>query len=141
MSQFKKLFRKIFLTKEILSQQGELHFRRWRIFETPTLSLYYHQIFRSDEDRHCHSHPWNFASLILSGGYHEYDQTDNLGYKEFLPGSLNYHQAEDFHHLSLLEPTTTLVLTFGTRREWGYYVDGKMIPHQEYRHLKRQGKV
>ncbi len=130
------LFRKFFLAKEIISQEGELHFRRWRILKTPIVSLYYHQIFKTDEDRHAHSHPWNFISLILSGGYWEQDQFGTM--KKLLPGNLNYHRAEDFHRLSLLEPTTSLVLTFGKPRSWGYYVNGDIIPNQQYRALKKK---
>lgn len=65
------LFKILFLAKEIKSKTGELHFRRYRLFWTPWFALYIHRIYKADEDPYPHSHPWNFISLILNGGYIE----------------------------------------------------------------------
>jgi hypothetical protein len=46
------------------------YMRRW-IFQTPWGTIHLHHILRSDGDRAFHDHPWNFTSILLSGGYTE----------------------------------------------------------------------
>ena len=59
------LIRKLFLVKEIKSKAGEVYFRRWRIISTPLIKIYFHGIYKADEDAHLHNHPWNFISIIF----------------------------------------------------------------------------
>ena len=133
-----KFLRKWFLVKEIVSQSGVVYFRRWRLFFCPYFALYIHQILCSDQDSYPHSHPWKFVSLILSGGYweelwkHTKDQNCVMERrfwistkKAYWPGNILYRNRESFHHITLLKPTTTLVLTLGKHKEWGYLIDGK----------------
>lgn len=42
------------------------------LLKTPWFTLRFHRILRSDEGRDFHDHPWEFSSLILSGGYVEH---------------------------------------------------------------------
>jgi hypothetical protein len=65
----KKIIKKLFLAKEIISKEGVLHFRRWRIIECLLFNIYIHKIYVKDND--LHDHPWNYFSLILSGSYIE----------------------------------------------------------------------
>lgn len=51
------IIRKFFLVKEIISKEGEVHFRRYRLLATPWFNIYIHNIRRSDEDIHMHDHP------------------------------------------------------------------------------------
>lgn len=136
----KKLFRKLFMVKEIKSKSGELHFRRYRIFWTPWFALYIHRIYKADEDEHMHSHPWTFfMSYVLSGGYVE---ATNLIGKEYLvktAGSIGGRWWHEYHRLPyIIEPTTTLVMTFGNEK-WGYQVNGQHCDHALYRKLKHAG--
>jgi hypothetical protein len=143
------IFRTLFLVKEIKSKSGELHFQRWRIFWTPWFAIYIHRILRSDEDLHPHSHPWKFISLILFGGYNEELYIGQLDQVSIVPRiiftkTINFYQPlslikrdqKSFHHITLVKPTTTLVLTYGKRIDWGYLVDGKFVEHKEYRKNK-----
>lgn len=62
---------KLFKRRDIIID-NELYLRRW--FITPRSwkkRVFLHCILRPDEDRHLHDHPWNFATLVLKGGYDE----------------------------------------------------------------------
>jgi hypothetical protein len=132
------------LVKEIKSREGDLHFRRWRLFYTPWFAIYIHGIYRSDQDRDPHSHPWNFLSLILWGCYSEYfcgaDGQYKARYRRI--GSVVGHTRKSYHSLNVnLAPVYTLVFTFGRHQEWGYLVHGEHIRHDIYRSLKNVGPV
>jgi hypothetical protein len=137
---------KLLLVKEILSKEGKVHFRRFRLAETPWFNLYLHEIRRSDEDRHMHDHPWHFKSLILWGKYMErtslYPKFDSLVFEQFQPGDVVHHHASDVHKITLKSPVVwTLVLTSGRKRMWGYRTAKGWIDFKTYRQLKRDGQL
>lgn len=131
-----KLFQKV---KEIKSKAGELHFERFAIIETSKFSIYIHKIYKADKDIHLHSHPWNFFSLILKGGYVEHwrkDQNSGFTDKEFL--SFGKADRNYFHKIAKIikGPVTTFFVTWGEAKNWYYMVDDKRIPHIQYRIIK-----
>lgn len=134
-------FKKIFLVKEIVSKTGILVFRRWRLISTSKFSIFFHQIYESDADRHCHNHRWNFLSLILKGGYLE--EEPSRAFKLHRAGTINIRSHDQFHKLILTsKPTWTLVITGPTiTPSWGYWVNGQEIDHQTYRQLKNEGSL
>src|SRR5688572_9771849 len=136
------------LIKDIKSKAGIQHFKRWNILSTPWFRIYLHEISRADEDFHLHSHPWHFISLILKGGYSEKWISERES-KHIMPYKMKYElishhrwnilfrKAGDFHKIIDIKPSTkTLVFTFGKKRPWGFYVDGKVISNDEYRKMK-----
>lgn len=149
----REVIRYFFLVKEIVSKEGKVHFRRWRILATPWFNIYVHNIMRSDEEAHPHDHPWNFLSFILKGGYteewlHFYEDKAYQNGAPLLksvrrPGSFVYHDAKDFHKLTLLKDGAwTLVFTFGKRRpSWGFQTELGWLEHKTYRELKHEGKL
>jgi len=139
MSYSMNLLRKLFLTREIKSQEGALHFQRWRLLQTPWFAIYIHRIYRHDEDVHCHDHPWSFVSIILGGGY-DVTYPGWLGWTS--PFIVSVNKSTKFHQITRLHkvPTTTLVFTGPRNREWGYDVDGEWVHHKEYRSRKRAGE-
>jgi len=133
----KNLFKGLFLTREVRSRSGELHFQRWRLLNVGLFSIYIHRIFKADEDKHEHSHPWPFFGKILKGGYIE----ERNGRGELrTPGDWFYVSTDQFHKITrLFRTTTTLVLAGPRVAEWGYSVDNSMVPNAEYRELKNAG--
>lgn len=145
-------FKKLFLIKEIKSQLGELHFQRYRIIETKWFNIYVHYIAKSDEDKHMHDHPWDFISIILWGGYAEIlkkvwwkttNEIEKIEYnvKTYKPISIIHRPANDFHQITLLKPTFTLVFTGPRKRTWGYltvsdWTGYKWIDNVTYRNMK-----
>ena len=122
------------MTKEIQNKEGEIHFRRWAIFECRFFNIYIHRIYKHDEDNDPHNHPWRFWSWILKGGYVEevkntkdYGSNQGRGTRVYYRNLWNiayrnFHQFHKITRLSHREPVTTLVLT-GPRRDdpWGYW--------------------
>ena len=93
----------------------------------PYPNIFIHKIYKSDEDRDPHDHPWNYLTVILSGGYWEYRPYFNdkgLQVAEFGtwrgPGSIIWRRATDLHRLEMSEPTTTLFIHGWRKREWGF---------------------
>lgn len=127
--------------KEIRSKSGELHFIRWKIFSIGNFSVNIHKICKADEDKHLHNHPWNFMSIVLKGGYIERLQSGKANLRTFLNTAIR--RAEKFHKIDEMVTKTVYTLNFmwGERKEWGYDVGGKFVQHEEYRNLKREGKL
>lgn len=143
MNLFSRIIRKLFLVKEIVSQMGKVHFRRYRLLSTPWFNIYIHHILSSDLDVDPHDHPFSFHSLILKGAYQElckYEPYFDEGFHccKHYAGQVVVHKAEDAHKITLLTPDVwTLVVTSGRTRDWGYRLsDGTWVQHQEYRRLK-----
>lgn len=132
-----QLIHKIFLEKEIMSKAGVLHFRRWRILSTPWFGVYIHRIYKADDDKYLHDHPWDYWSMVLTGSYNEETETSprpGHGKENMLvPGSCNSRRGEQFHKIKSLnsKSVTTLFITGKRRRDWGYKV-GKYWVHNEY---------
>jgi hypothetical protein len=141
-----RLIRKLLLVKEIVSKEGVLHFRRYRLLQTPWLAIYVHQICKSDDDLFPHDHPWSFASCILEGAYQEDawypPHFDVRCSNTYYSGDVIEHEAEDAHKLTLISKEVwTLVFTSGRERLWGYQTKGGWVDFQTYRQLKNEGKL
>lgn len=122
-----------------------------RYYLTPkifNLRLCIHKFLRSDNDRHYHDHPWNYISLILKGHYVEHFPTPFFSFGNLYrvdctihygPGDILRKKKEHKHWVELINPLTgitkpcwTLILFYGKRRDWGFWVEDKFVPHEEY---------
>lgn len=131
-----KLFQKV---KEIRSKEGELYFQRFAIFEIQNFaSLYIHKIYKADKDKHLHTHPWNFASVILKGSYVE--QTDDA-FRLKSPGTFSFAGRHFFHKIWEIKsgPVISLFFVYGKYKPW-YYSLGK-VESAEYRKLKNENNL
>lgn len=104
------------------------YMHRWYL-QTPWFTVRLHHILRSDEARALHDHPWDFCSLLLSGGYLEVRQDVVKWWPRF---SIVRRRAEDLHRLVIPKPVWTLVITGPKRREWGF-----RLPTGEWIHWKK----
>jgi hypothetical protein len=124
---------------EIRSKEGVLHFRRWRLIETSFFRLYVHELHQSDKDAHLHSHPWNFITWVIKGGYTE--ELENSSFRKIERFQLATHNAEDFHRITLDHfPSYTLFIAYGEGRPWGYRTELGMMPNDDYRKCKGMNK-
>lgn len=92
-------------------------------------NIYLHRIIGPDEPV-MHDHPWQFRSVILSGGYLEVTP-NGTRYR----GVDNSHtrQAADRHYIQSVMPDTwTLVITGPVVREWGFWINGRWVHHRDY---------
>lgn len=132
-----KLLNKLFLIREIKSQKGVIHFRRWRLISTPWFSIFIHEINEPDKDAHMHDHPWNFIGIILKGGYVELTENGEA-HKSWI----SFNKAEKFHKIkSLYCKTYTMVITGSRYREWGYNTENGWLDNITYRILKNNRKI
>lgn len=133
-SLMERILMKVFRFKDIRKEvDGEmsLYMRRFYIFKVFGYAAFIHKIYRSDEDRFMHDHPWPFVTVILKNGY-----------REEIPGrtrlitapAIVKHSATDLHRLHLLEgnPTWSIFLHGRRCREWGFQTDEGWVHHMEY---------
>lgn len=105
--------------------------------------VYLHRIDRADEDRHCHNHPYNFGSLILSGGYCQAVWTpDGVKNQWFKPLQWSHMPRSLFHRVQYLPDWKCWTLFFagkphwmpdGKTHKWGFVVDGQFVDWLTYR--------
>ena len=126
--------------REIKSKDGTLHFKRWRIISTKWFSVFVHLIAKEDGDEYLHDHPWNFSSLILSGGYKEQyatsiDEIGNPKTRDRKPFSFRHYDAYSPHKvIEVFGRSYSLVFVGRRFREWGYQKpDGSFMTNKEYR--------
>ena len=103
-------------------------------------NVFLHKFLKSDPDD-VHDHPWPYATIILKGGYYEWiPQFNNAGEKigEIAkwraPGHFRFCSATSYHRIEL-DPGVecwTLFMPGPQKREWGFLVKNKWIPHGEY---------
>lgn len=107
-------------------------------FETPYMTQYSLSFFPrlrlniiDDGDFEMHTHPWNFTSIILYGGYKE---TTPDGTKTFKPGAINRVQWHQFHALKLLKNKCVTILFTSKPIVKGiqFMVDGKVVDEFPY---------
>lgn len=133
------------LVKKIVSKSGDLHFCRWAILECSWFNIYIHLLCKSDEDKHLHSHPWWFMSMVLLGEYEEQLLTQNEGYDSWkivkaLPFIPRFRRTNQYHKIQLDNPVLSLVITGPKQNWWGYWLSvNRQVDNAEYRVLKEKG--
>jgi hypothetical protein len=77
-----------------------------------------------------HDHPWDFKSLILSGGYTE--MTPN-GPVQHSAGDVYSRRATDLHYITEVQANTwTMIFTGPTLRDWGFLHNDQWISHADF---------
>jgi len=109
-------------------------------------NIFLHKFLKSDPDD-VHDHPWNYASLILKGGYWEWlPMFDDQGKKVAEvkkwrgTGTFRFGKMNTYHRIELDPDVTAWTLFFvGPRkREWGFLVNNKWIHYETYLNEKKQ---
>ena len=94
-----------------------------------------HKILVSDLDD-LHDHPWNYATLILKGGYYEHTPEGKFWRG---PGHFRFCKASSLHRLELDKdedgnelPCWSLFYMGRKQQEWGFIKNGKWIHNEKY---------
>jgi hypothetical protein len=94
-------------------------------------SICIHNFHRGDEDPSAHDHPFSFYSLVLIGGYREFNEDGEFIIRK--PLSLTYRPATHRHRV---EPLTrhcwTLCIKTKVDRVWGFWTNGTFTPWKDY---------
>jgi hypothetical protein len=133
----------LFKTKEFLSPAGKPYIRRHILIENRWFAVYVNELLWPDEVAgDAHTHPWSFATLVLSGGYREkIHETDGREHERYhRRGSfmaLNRHKA---HWITKIEPRTkTLFLAGPLHDDWGFITPQGFVYWRGY--LKKLGEA
>jgi hypothetical protein len=99
------------------------------------ISLCIHYFHRGDEDPDPHDHPFSFWSLVLIGGYREFNQDGTSIIRK--PLSIAYRPATHRHRLApLTKRCWTICLKTKVDRVWGFWQNGNFIPWHDYLRAK-----
>jgi hypothetical protein len=106
------------------------YLRRWSMKKRSKLAnQYLHNILSADEPI-LHDHPWNFRSMILTGGYIEVTPEAEFHRNA---GDVYDKEATDLHYIRHVEPNTwTMIFTEKTIRNWGFMLDDKWVAHEDF---------
>ena len=116
-----------------------LYLRRFYIKKWGKRRLFLHYFARGDDDRHLHTHPWNFRTFILNKGYHE--ELKN-GKKYFRPALTLFPKRPSTwaHKVHLTNgPCWTMFMPGKKCRTWGFLTEKGEIPFYEY--LDNEGAI
>lgn len=110
----------------ILGPTGQRYLERHHLSEL----VRYHHILDDDRQPDLHDHPWDFTSMLLTGGYRE---TTTAGTTEHWAPTVVVRDAEEPHRLELLDgPMWTLVATGPARRRWGFHTGDGWVHWSRY---------
>lgn len=120
-------------------KEDEIYLDRLRLVQTPLFGIYLHKIYKPDEDRAVHDHPWGFGSLVLRGGYTEWfvERPDlRLVFKTQTWKRWSFHRMStgSAHQIKTVLPkTVTLVIVGRKKRDWGFWpATGDFVRWQDY---------
>lgn len=112
------------------------------LLQNKDIAVRVHHILKSDDDRALHTHPWNYWSVILKGGYWEvtaeYDAGGffkRLNRKWYGPGSFIRRSSTSLHRLEIEEGSScwTLFITFKYKHSWGFVANlDNLIHYKKY---------
>lgn len=100
------------------------------------LEVCLHKILRSDDDW-LHNHPSSYLSIILAGSYLEH--TPSGAYLR-RPGHIRVRGRDSLHRLELVNGPVWTIFVMLQRTpgpsEWGFLVNGRMVPHETHLGIK-----
>ena len=119
--------------RDEIGHDQDPYMRKWFAW-CPWFGIRVHNILRSDPDVHLHDHPWDFVSILLTGGYTEVLPVGggSVAFRLWPRWSVVRRKAEDLHCLLVSRPLWTLVLTGPKRKSWGFQTGQGMIPWRKY---------
>lgn len=119
---------KLYKKKVIYKEDNKPYLIRYTLLTSRLFSIKIHNILLSDYDCQ-HDHPWSFFTIILKGGYVEYNPK---GSRLYGAGSILYRPAKYIHRLDIFQSTWTFVITFKKVREWGFWTNNGFVKWFNY---------
>jgi len=132
---------------------NEPYLERYYLFlkdrEKFPFNVFLHKFQKGDPDD-VHDHPWPYATLIVKGGYYEWVPVFNsIGQKiseQRLwrgPGHFRICKPNSFHRIELKDGVTawTIFMPGPHKREWGFLVNNKWIPHDKYLQYRKRNAI
>jgi hypothetical protein len=108
-------------------------------------NVYLHCMYKDDDDRALHDHPWHSVSWCLKGRLYEISKGNMPGVDAIgiiRPSFLPRVRAASFaHRLEVPEPSVTLFCTGPVVREWGFHCPKGWVPWRQFVDSRDSGKV
>lgn len=109
---------------ECLGDPACPYMRRW-VINAGLFSIRLHQWYRSDDKRFMHDHAWDFATIVLRGGYTDVSEH---GRDALRAGSVRFRKAEHRHYVEVpADGCLSLLICMKPRRNWGFWVKGRLL--------------
>ena len=118
---------------------NEPYLVRWYLFlkdrKNFPFNVTLHKVLKSDEPV-LHDHPWNWGTLIISGGYYEHTPEGTFWRG---PGTIRTRSSTDLHWLELKDdkPCWTLFWHGRRKRTWGFQTEDGWMDYRTF--LKNRG--
>lgn len=111
---------------------GQCYMKRYHLINNRKFGIRLHHIRLPDYGKELHDHPFDFVSIVVKGWYIE-----KLMHGPFVRHALGlprYRKAESAHVITDVSKggVWTLVFRGPIRRSWGFWQNGKWVPHSEY---------
>jgi hypothetical protein len=132
---------------------NEPYLERYYLFlkdrEKFPFNVFLHKVLKGDQDD-VNDNPWPYATLIVKGGYYEWVPVFNsIGQKiseQRLwrgPGHFRICKPNSFHRIELKDGVTawTIFMPGPHKREWGFLVNNKWIPHDKYLQYRKRNAI
>lgn len=118
-----------FWVRRLIGDGKTTYIDRLTILLTPWFSIKLHRIYRPDQQRELHDHPWTFLSIVLWGHYLE-----DTPHGPRRCWWWNWKRAEDSHSIreTSRTPVWTLLFTGPRRRIWGFYAKNGWVAWDQY---------
>lgn len=103
--------------------------RRWKVELLGGWSLRLHHWVDGDPENYQHAHPWDFVTVVLSGGYD--DVADDRPTDVVRAPAIRYRGRDWRHSVVGVRPRTwTVVLTGPKLRPWRFWIDGREVERE-----------
>lgn len=105
--------------------------RRWRFSAGSLFSIRLHHWVKGDPEPYQHAHPWNFLTIVLSGGYEDVGEGRETDYVR--APTLRYRRLDWRHSvINVLPGTWTIVITGRILSKWRFWMHGREVTELEW---------
>lgn len=105
--------------------------RRWKVALGDLVSIRLHHWVKGDPENYQHSHPWNFLTLVLWGGYN--DVGEGRPVDRVRAPTIRYRSLTWRHSVINVRPRTwTIVITGRMVKRWRFWIDGIEVDEQRW---------
>ena len=120
------------------------YLNRWRLIpRNKWFNIYLHQFVGPDPGVYAHDHPWWNVTIKLWGDYMETRDVLGNGVYQFLWNKVTIRNPTSRHIIyDVVTPDCwTLFITGPVVRDWGFWVDGKWVNHNDYLDAIQDGEM
>jgi hypothetical protein len=105
--------------------------RRWKLESKNGWSIRLHHWVDGDPENYQHAHPWNFLTILVSGGYDDVGEGRDTDLVR--SPCVRYRDLNWRHSVINVRPRTwSIILTGPKIRPWRFWMWGREVNHDEW---------